>query len=82
MSNKHGESTNMSKIKVNNKPHRLFDFLIERFGIRSDYQLSHMLEVGPSAVSKFRSGRPVTANLILKVHETFDVPIKDIKALL
>jgi predicted transcriptional regulator len=72
----------MSTAKANNKPHRLFDFLIERFGIKSDYQLAQLLEVGPSAVSKFRSGRPVTANLILKVHETFEVPIKDIKALL
>jgi predicted transcriptional regulator len=72
----------MNTAKANNKPHRLFDFLIERFGIKSDYQLAQLLEVGPSAVSKFRSGRPVTANLILKVHETFEVPIKDIKALL
>jgi len=72
----------MNTAKANNKPHRLFDFLIEKFDIKSDYQLAQMLEVGQSAVSKFRSGRPVTANLILKVHETFEVPIKDIKALL
>lgn len=81
MSNKHGE--NMTTTKERQKiPHRLFDFLIENFALKNDNQLAKRLEIGQSALSKFRSGRPVTANLILKVHENFEIPIRDIKALL
>jgi hypothetical protein len=40
------------------------------------------LDVVPSAVCKVRSGRQVTASLILKVHEKYEIPIRDIKVLL
>lgn len=72
----------MTKGRTTNRPHRLFDFLIEKYGIKSDYQLAHLLEIGQSAVCKYRAGRPITANVIIRVHETFDLPIKDIKALI
>lgn len=40
------------------------------------------LDIVPSAICKIRAGRPVTASIILKVHEKYDIPIRDIKALL
>jgi hypothetical protein len=59
--------------------HRLFDFLIERYELGSDYQLALEIQVTPSSICKMRSGKPVTANMILKVHERFDIPIREIK---
>jgi hypothetical protein len=44
--------------------------------------LSEALDVLPSTISKMRSGRAVTAAVILKVHEKYEIPIRDIKALL
>jgi hypothetical protein len=40
------------------------------------------LDIVPSSVCKMRAGRPVTAAVILKVHEKYEIPIRDIKALL
>jgi plasmid maintenance system antidote protein VapI len=35
------------------------------------------------AISKIRNGHTtITADFILKVHETFDIPIKEIKAMI
>lgn len=59
--------------------HRLFDSLIERYELGSDYQLALEIQVTPSSICKIRSGKPVTANLILKIHERFDIPVREIK---
>ena len=68
--------------KIRKPAHRLFDFLIKNFRIKSDVALSDALDVLPSTISKMRSGRAVTAAVILKVHEKYEIPIRDIKALL
>lgn len=62
--------------------HRLFDYLIERFALGSDYRLALETEVSASSICKMRSGKAVTPSYILKVHERFDVPIKEIKEML
>lgn len=62
--------------------HKLFDFLIEKFELGSDYRLALETEVSASSICKMRSGKAVTASFILRVHERFDVPIKQIKEIL
>lgn len=68
--------------KIRKPAHRLFDFLIKNFRIKTDNALAEALNVVPSTICKMRAGRPVTATLILKVHEKYEIPIRDIKALL
>jgi plasmid maintenance system antidote protein VapI len=62
---------------------KLLDFLKEKFNLKNDRRLALALGIQPPAISKIRNGRmTITADFILKVHETFDIPIKDIKAML
>ena len=62
---------------------KLLDFLKEKFEIKNDRQLALALGVQAPAISKIRNGHSsITADFILKVHETFEMPIKDIKALI
>lgn len=68
--------------KIRKPAHRLFDFLIKNYRLKNDNALADALDVVPSVISKARAGRPVTASLILKVHEKYEIPIRDIKVLL
>jgi len=62
---------------------KLLDFLKEKFNIKNDRQLAIMLGCQQPKLSKIRNGHSsVTPDFILKVHETFDIPVKDIKAML
>lgn len=62
---------------------KLLDFLKEKFDIKNDRQLALALGVQAPAISKIRHGHSsITADFILKVHEAFDIPVKDIKALI
>jgi plasmid maintenance system antidote protein VapI len=62
---------------------KLLDFLKLQFDIKNDRQLALALGVQAPAISKIRNGHSsITADFILKVHETFEMPIKDIKALI
>ena len=62
---------------------KLIDFLLEKYKIKKDRQLAQMLEVKAPTLSKIRSGKSsVSAEVILKIHKTFELPVKDIEALL
>jgi plasmid maintenance system antidote protein VapI len=62
---------------------KLLDFLKLQFDIKNDRQLALALGVQAPAISKIRHGHSsITADFILKVHEAFDIPVKDIKALI
>ena len=62
---------------------KLLDFLKEKFNIKNDRQLALALGVHSPAISKIRHGHSaITADFILKVHETFEIPVKDIKAMI
>jgi len=69
-------------LKEKKTPHKLFDFLIEKYDLGSDYKLAKELGTSASSICKIRAGKPVTATYILKVHERWDMPIKEIKELL
>ncbi len=58
----------------------LIDYLLSEYNIRNDAALAHVLEVHPPTISKLRHGRmSLTAGVILKIHEAFDMPVKEIK---
>lgn len=60
----------------------LLDTLHERFGIKNDAALSRMIEVAPPVVSKWRTGQLMLGpSGILKLHETFGMPVKEIREL-
>lgn len=61
----------------------LLDCLLARGQLKNDAALSRLLEVAPPVISKLRHNRlPLGALLVLRINELFDMPIRDIKALL
>jgi hypothetical protein len=64
------------------KPHKLLDYLLATYRLKNDSMLAAHLEVKRPTLSKIRGGTlGVGANFILAVHDAFDIPIKEIKAL-
>ncbi len=62
---------------------KLFEHIKKTYGIQSDAELSRQLKVSPPIISRIRNGKStVSAETILRIHEAFEMPIKDIKALL
>jgi len=58
----------------------LIDYLLERFNLGTDAALARMMELQPPTISKMRHGKmSLTPSFILKVHDTFDIPVKEIK---
>jgi plasmid maintenance system antidote protein VapI len=58
----------------------LIDYLLERFNLGTDAALARMMELQPPVISKMRHGKmSLTPSFILRVHDTFDIPIKEIK---
>jgi plasmid maintenance system antidote protein VapI len=64
------------------KPHKLLDYLLATYRLKNDSTLAAHLQVKRPTLSKIRGGTlAVGANFILAVHDAFDIPIKEIKAL-
>jgi plasmid maintenance system antidote protein VapI len=62
---------------------KLLDAVKERYSIKNDAELSRTLDVPPPTISKIRSGKVnVSADMILRIHETLGMPVADIRALL
>jgi plasmid maintenance system antidote protein VapI len=62
---------------------KLLDAVKERYSVKNDAELSRKLDVPPPTISKIRSGRiSVSADMILRIHETFNMPVKEIRELL
>jgi plasmid maintenance system antidote protein VapI len=58
----------------------LLDYLMVKFNFRRDVELAKTLRVNPPVLSKIRHGKmSITPFFILRVHETFDIPVKEIK---
>ena len=61
----------------------LLDCLLARGQLKNDAALSRLLGVAPPVISKLRHGHlSLGALLLLTIHELFDMPVRDIKALL
>jgi plasmid maintenance system antidote protein VapI len=62
---------------------QLLDKVKELYSIKNDAQLSRTLDVPPPTISKIRAGKVnVSADMILRIHETLGMPVADIRALL
>lgn len=62
---------------------KLIDYLLHKYNIKNDRQLSLLIGVKAPTLSKIRAGKSsVSAEVILKIHKTFEMPVKDIEALL
>ncbi|WP_295991662.1 hypothetical protein [Rugamonas sp.] len=60
----------------------LLDKLLQLGDLKNDAALSRDLEVMPPVISKLRSGiLRLGASMILRIHDAFDMPIHDIRAL-
>lgn len=58
----------------------LIDHLLSEYNVRNDAALSRLLGVHPPTISKMRTGRmSLTPSFMIRVHETFDIPIAEIK---
>jgi plasmid maintenance system antidote protein VapI len=61
----------------------ILDVLKEKYDLKNDAAIAKALEIAPPIVSRIRNGKSnVSAEIILKIHETFGMPVADIKALL
>jgi plasmid maintenance system antidote protein VapI len=62
---------------------KLLDYLKERFHIETDGDLAKEIGTSAPTISRVRMGhKQITPTLILGIHEAFEMPIKDIKAML
>jgi hypothetical protein len=63
-------------------PHPILDLAREKLQAQSDNALAHMLNSEPSLISRVRNKqRPMSAELILAIHESVDIPVNQIKAM-
>ena len=61
-------------------PHKLFDYIREMYGLKTDAQLAHILGARTPMISKVRNGVVrITPALIIAVHEQTNIPIAKIK---
>lgn len=64
-------------------PHSILDLAREKLDAKSDAVLAHMLGQEPSLISRVRNRkRPMSADLILAIHETASIPVDQIKSML
>ena len=62
---------------------RLLDYLKDKYRLESDMELARELGVSAPTLSRVRMGhKEVGANLILAIHDAFEMSIKDIKGML
>jgi hypothetical protein len=71
------------KTYENDASGNLFNYLRADKGVASDRALAIALNVKPPVVSKIRAGSlKVGATIILRAHETFGLPVAQIRTLL
>jgi hypothetical protein len=64
-------------------PDNLLGSLIGKLKLKNDAALSRALEVSPPVISKIRHRRlPVTASLLIRMHEVSALSIKELRDLL
>ncbi|NDP60049.1 MAG: hypothetical protein GZ090_11905 [Oxalobacteraceae bacterium] len=78
--------TNTSNALMSNpdyNPDRLLDTMIKAMALKNDAALSRRLGVAPPVISKVRHRRiPVSADLLIRLHEHSEMPIKQLKSLM
>jgi hypothetical protein len=76
-------ATEKSSVETEYNPNQLLDALIERLRLKNDAALCRALEVSPPMLSKVRHHRlPVSAALLIRMHEVSDLSIRDLRFLM
>ena len=66
----------------NRTPHPVFDVLIMRFGLRGDAEISELIGFQKSYIWKLRNRIVAGSSAVaLAIHETFEMPIAEIRFL-
>ncbi|MGG7603800.1 helix-turn-helix domain-containing protein [Massilia sp. BKSP1R2A-1] len=66
-----------------NNASRLMDRLRDLHYLRTDAELSRVLGINACTLSKIRSGKsPISAAVILRIHETYGLPVAELRAVL
>lgn len=61
---------------------KLFDYIQQNYGIKNDRELADKLNVSAPVISRIRNGKcTISADVIVKIHEIFEIPIRQIKEL-
>lgn len=64
-------------------PNRLLDALRERKQLKNDAELCRALDVAPPLISKIRNRKLVISPaLLIRMHDTFDMPINELRRLM
>jgi plasmid maintenance system antidote protein VapI len=64
-------------------PDQLLAALLNKLNLKNDAALSRTLEVSPPVISKISHRRlPVTASLLIRMHEVTDMSIRDLRDLM
>jgi hypothetical protein len=64
-------------------PNHMLESLIGQLNLKNDAALSRALEVSPPVISKIRHRRlPVSASLLIRMHEVCGLSIKDLRHLM
>lgn len=65
-----------------NEQIKLIEGLKKLQNLKNDAALARALSVSPPVISKMRGNKlPIGDSLLIKIHDTFDMPIKQIRAL-
>jgi hypothetical protein len=59
----------------------LFDALRTRFKLKNDARLAERLDVAPAVICKTRQRGTASDGLLIKIHETFEMPFTEIRQL-
>lgn len=60
---------------------KLLDALIKRQNLKNDAALCRALKIAPPTISKARARNSISAEMLVNMHETFDMPTKEIRRL-
>lgn len=64
-------------------PNRLLDAMLQAMALKNDAALARRLGVLPATLSKVRHLRtPVSADLLIRLHEQSEMPIRELKSLM
>lgn len=61
---------------------KLLDYMIATYNLKNDRELSDKLDISTPVISRVRNGHiKVSADMMIRIHEVFGMPIAEIKAL-
>ncbi len=61
---------------------KLLDHIKATYGVKNDRQFANAIDISTPVISRIRNGKSgVSAEIMIKIHEIYGMPIADIKKL-